>query len=64
MRLEGDEEKLALLFFFWKGKADKLADRPQTDHCINHTHTYTHTLTYTTTRTHIAGKEIPDINAN
>lgn len=65
MRLEGDEEKLTLLLYFFFGKERQT--NWQTDHrqtTALTTHKNTHTLTYTTTRAHIAGKEIPDINAN
>lgn len=58
MRLEGDEEKLTLLFFGKERQTNWQTDHRQT------TALTTHTLTYTTTHTHIAGKEIPDINAN
>lgn len=58
----GEINAAVVLFFGKERQTNWQTDHRQTTALT--THKYTHTLTYTTTRTHIAGKEIPDINAN
>lgn len=62
MGIEEDGEKLTLLFFGKERQTNWQTDHRQATALT--TATQTLTLTLILTRTHIAGRDTPDINAN